>query len=458
MKKFLSLMLVIVMLLAVVSCNSPTPDGDNGAGNNDQTQQNGDQTENGGDDPVEEVNPFEQKTTQFTIVYPKNSPKLYEVFAKKLSTAIADKTGCEVGITTDNTSKDTSNQNYEILLGETDRKESLEISAPAATFAIKACDKKIVIKGYTDDQVFCGIVYFINNYIGSSEDGKLFTVSKDLDVVQRGNPSVALYLDLGENVVSDVLTPTRVITLNSRADKTGQITLNCMQGGCTDGEYFYFLITDGRDDENDQTRVVKYDPRTNRIVKTGPIISVAHANDLTYDSKNDRFVVAWCSIDNFCVSYIDPETLGTTGNGMITGHTIGCFGIAYDPVTNTYACAESNYKVNGYGLLILNEKLKLITRLDGGGVGHTAQGVDCDDKYIYYSQSPGGGNNNNVIRVYDRATGKLVKQFTIALTYEIEHVFWYNGAFYAGFNCSGSSEGKLGVYRLDISLNLDNIK
>jgi hypothetical protein len=173
---------------------------------------------------------------------------------------------------------------------------------------------------------------------------------------------------------------------------------------------------------------------------------------MTYDSKNDRFVVAWCSINTFNVSYIDPDTLDVTGIGTITGHTIGCFGIAYDPITNTYSCAESNYKVNGYGLLLLDEDLKLIERLDGGGIGHTAQGVDCDDEYIYYAQSPGGGNKNNVIRVYDKQ-GKLVKQFTIDLPYEIENIFWYDGAFYAGFNCSGQATPRR-VYRLDLNFNI----
>ena len=88
----------------------------------------------------------------------------------------------------------------------------------------------------------------------------------------------------------------------------------------------------------------------------------------------------------------------------------------------------------------------------GGGVGHTAQGIDGDDKYIYYSQSPGGGNSNNVIRVHDRETGQLVKQFTVALSYEIENIFWYDGAFYAGFNCHGVGTPRR-IYRLDLNFN-----
>ncbi len=453
MKKILALIIAMLLALMCIACTKETPEDNSGNAPVDSGNVN-EQTE---DNSVPDVNPFEQLSTQFTIVCPEDASALYGVFADKLRLAIAERTGCTVGVagdyTADNASEGVSNQSYEILLGNTNRKQTAELECPVASFAIGVKDKKIVIKGYNDDYVFEGILHFIDNYIGTKDSGKLFTLDKDFYLAQRGTPSAALYLSLGEGVVSDVLTPKMVKYLDAKLNADQQLTLTGMQGGCTDGEYFYFLLTDGDDSQNDQTRVVKVDPRTNISVKTGPIISVAHANDMTYDSKNDRFVVAWCSVDTFNVSYIDPDTLDVTGTGRITGHTIGCFGIAYDPISNTYSCAESSYKVNGYGLLVLDENLKLIERLDGGGVGHTAQGVDCDDKYIYYSQSPGGGHNNNVIRVYDKQTGALVKQFTIDLPYEIENVFWYDGAFYAGFNCSGQTNPRR-IYRLDLNLNI----
>jgi len=382
MKKVLSLILALLMLLSFAACDK-----------DDTIQADG--TEPTGDAPKQEesadvpqVNPFELLTTQFTIVYPKDAKAMYGVFAEKLKNAISEKTGCTVGVINDGTAA--TNEDYEILLGETNRAETAEISCPKTSFIISTKGTKIVIKGYNDDYVFEGILYFIDNCIGAKDSGKLFTLDKNFSYSQKGTPSAALYLSLGENVVSDVLTPTLVQELEAQRDGDSQKTLTLIQGGCTDGEYFYFLITDGTDNANDQTRVVKVDPKTNEVVKTGPIISVAHANDMTYDSKHDRFVVAWCSINTFNVSFVSPKSLAVTGTGTITNHTIGCFGIAYDPISNTYSCAESNYKVNGYGLLILDENLRLIKRLDGGGVGHTAQGVDCDDVYIYYSQSPAG--------------------------------------------------------------------
>ncbi len=451
MKKLLALIIAMILFLSCTACGEKTPkEAPDGAPVGGETNAQGQ------DDTVPEANPFEQLSTQFTIVCPQDASKLYDVFAEKLRMAIVEKTGCTVGVADDytaETAETVSNRSYEILLGETNRIETSEVECPTASFVISTRANKIVIKGYNDDYVFEGILYFIDNYIGSKETGKLFTLEKDFNFSQKGTPSAALYLSLGDDVVSDVLTPTAVKMISEKLNTDQQQTLTSMQGGCTDGEYFYFLITDSIDTENDQTRVVKVDPKTNATVKTGPIISVAHANDMTYDSKNDRFVVAWCSVDNFCVSYINPKTLNVISTGTITNHTIGCFGIAYDPISNTYSCAESNYKVNGYGLLILDENLRMIARLDGGGVGHTAQGVDCDDKYIYYSQSPGGSNKNNVIRVYDKTTGKLVKQFTIDLTYEIENVFWYDGAFYAGFNCHGQTNPRR-VYRLDLNFNL----
>ena len=85
-----------------------------------------------------------------------------------------------------------------------------------------------MITHWTDDYTFKGILHFIDNCIGSSENSTLFNVTSDFSHEQSTAVSVAMYMDLGEDVVSDVLTPKIIKILDSQRDKNNKLTLTSM--------------------------------------------------------------------------------------------------------------------------------------------------------------------------------------------------------------------------------------
>ena len=468
MKRLLSLILCLCMLFAVAvsitSCKddavTPPPAGDEGSGGNGNT------------------NPFANTQTEFTVLCADKKSAYFEGSVSMIATAVQKNTGVLVNISTDFTRDNTEggykNDNYEILIGDTNRYETVTTECPEDSFIIKVVDKKVVIKGDNDFCTNMGVFYFINNCIGNKTDGTLLKISAEYSYTEKPTNEPSTYIDMLEkkdksfplfssNTSSNTdfqatggtyvgkeikLNPKKVYTFEAQKDNTGAATMNGIQGGCTDGKYFYFLLTSPGDGEDDQTRVVKMDPETMSIVKVGPIISVAHSNDMTYDSKNNRLVIAWCSVDARKMSCVDMETLNVVKNSSIDKNF---FAIAYDPVTNQYAFSKSAYALNGqYGMLIykLGNTWKFIKEFSGIASGHTAQGIFCDSKYIYYTASPSGtakgSENINVVHVYTWE-GAYVCTLTIPLTYEIEHIFWYGDSFWAGFNCG---DGRMELYQL----------
>ena len=173
MRRILALALTAFMLFTLVACtsgdvpsvNDAAPDGlggnadqnnsvgaNNGAeGTNTSGDSNTDDgnsdtslgdssADDGASDTVTAVNPFEQRSTQFTIVYPHGESEFYGLFAEKLRIAIADRTGCTVGIADDYTTLEVgegiTNDCFEILLGDTNRVESKKSKCPSGAFVI----------------------------------------------------------------------------------------------------------------------------------------------------------------------------------------------------------------------------------------------------------------------------------------------------------------------------------
>jgi hypothetical protein len=478
MKKFLTAVLcLIIVMMMVVSCNdavTPTPD--------TPPTTDGGTTGDGGDSGTIVPLPeglYADLNTPVKIVCPDAEETYYNKYITMLIKAVSEKTGVAMSAMTDfdknNVSGVISNDNYEIIIGNTNRKEATLVEAPENGYAIKVVGKKVVIKGSSQYYTTIGVLYFINNCIGSKEESKLFTIDTNysysdtprceasayIDVLEKTDTTFKLFSSTGE--ASDfkatgktykgktiALTPTKVLTFGTYEDSKNQQTIAVMQGGCTDGKYFYFLLTnpgDGAkgDSDADETRVIKMDPKTKKIVTVGPIISVAHSNDLTYDAKYNRLVVAWCSVDATRMSYIDMETLRVTGSASFSEKF---FAIDYDAVGERYVYSASQYAKNGYPIIISTvaksaTAQRKLGEFKGISMGYVAQGIHCDSKYIYYTASPNNSSKDtkdsipdiNIVNVFDY-DGNYICTLTIDLPHEIEHIFWYDNSFWAGFNAN----------------------
>ena len=395
-------------------------------------------------------NPFEDRSIGFTVVYPDKEEAYYAPLASELIAAVKAKTGVTLSVKSDfekDASASVKNDAYEILIGATNRAESQNAECPEGKYLIKTDGNKLVLTGNDRFYITFAVKHVISELIGSSESGKLFNISADYNVATELKNAASTYVDMGDKI-SDELTWEKVAFFPFLEDGT----LNVMQGGCTDGEYFYFLINDGDDKTaNSKSRIIKVDPISFNVVKTGPTIYVRHANDMTYNSKTGQLVISWCSVDSKCYSVVDMKSLDVTSTGTVY-NTNGFYAIDYCAEKDKYVAAETTNGDKEYRLQILSGKPGSIKYdsepFDTLDTGYTKQGIHCDGKYIYLAQSPSSEHrDNNIIAVFDWE-GKHVRTFTVDLPGESENVFWYNGNLYSAYNSNADGAEKLSLYKL----------
>jgi hypothetical protein len=203
-----------------------------------------------------------------------------------------------------------------------------------------------------------------------------------------------------------------------------------LQGGCSDGTYVYALKTDEQADSVRETRVVKIDPKTWKQVAVSEPIKVGHANDLTYNPKTGLLYAVHMGGP---YTTIDPSTLTVVETLNLNK---GFFGIAYDAINDRYVLAKAAQAQYNFTLMTYNGNLSFASEFPTVRLGYTAQGIFCDSKYIYYSQSGDstrGTAGRSIVTVHDW-DGNRVCILYIETSLEIEAFFFHDGAYYACFN------------------------
>ena len=86
--------------------------------------------------------------------------------------------------------------------------------------------------------------------------------------------------------------------------------------------------------------------------------------------------------------------------------------------------------------MVYDGNLAKVSEFETVRLGYTAQGIFCDEDYIYYAQSHSGTAerpaSGTIITIYTWS-GTRVGLIYVDDTTEIENVFWYDGNFYACF-------------------------
>ncbi len=139
--------------------------------------------------------------------------------AAKLRQAIVDATGCKIGIA-DDYKKDDASENYEILIGKTNRPEQAQIPEDLAQneYVIKFTGKKILIYGGSDVALEQAMDFFIATYLGYNAENQTYS---------KNNLSLPEKLDLK----SDFLYPATVYIVTDISNlgngvKTDDYTFN----------------------------------------------------------------------------------------------------------------------------------------------------------------------------------------------------------------------------------------
>lgn len=178
------------------------------------------------------------------------------------------------------------------------------------------------------------------------------------------------------------------------------------QGGYTDGTYVYqaFIEKNSEDTTNQGTdnrvRICVYDMKGNRLVnklvtskETG--ISLDHANDITYNSRVDCYLISHASPGYTKVSYFklnkESWTLDYVETKTLDYNIIS---IDYQKDTDRYVVGLKGtqaFRILDSDFHAITPEFQPTTRTSGC----TTQGVACDGNYVYFVLY-----NPNVIAVY----------------------------------------------------------
>lgn len=171
--------------------------------------------------------------------------------------------------------------------------------------------------------------------------------------------------------------------------------VDIVQGGWTDGKYFYQAFI-GKDTENNELNnavcIVKYDLENQKTVKESEVLQLNHANDITYNSRLDCLVLCNSNPRKNVITYIDKDEL-TVIDQFEIGYDI--FSIDYNEATDRYVVGIAG----GQTFCILDGNFQPVSEIydpTTRTTDCTTQGVGSDDEFIYFILY-----NRNVITVYD---------------------------------------------------------
>lgn len=231
---------------------------------------------------------------------------------------------------------------------------------------------------------------------------------------------------VAELTAADVLIPSKSEELFTIQVPT--IEIDVVQGGCTDGTYFYqaFYGEDLKDDQYaNQCIIVKYDITKGKVVATSEVMQLNHVNDMTINTKLGYLVVCHNAPLNNLITYVDMETLELVDTFAIEQFM---FCIDYNEARDQYVVGLTGTK----SFRILDADFNAVSEIIQPAKPYksaTTQGAACDDDYIYFVYY-----NTNVINVYDWE-GNFVSSIELETVipydyYEPESITPIDGEFY----------------------------
>ena len=295
---------------------------------------------------------------------------------------------------------------------------------------------------------YCG--RFINNNRVVLEKG-IYAISiweNNSENIADLEPNGTMVKIVSNTIISKEITPypysknTSLIPLHS-GDTTRRV-----QGGDTDGVYYYYAQP--ATDESENTKLVKYDLTTNEIVSTNESRSYGHAGDLCYNANNNTLVIiSNGTYKTWTLSVVNADTLEFVQEITLTGDIF--YGITYDKNEHRYIiqCPKTNDSYQYY-FIYLNDNFEKIGYSWDAFVRDEklgGQGICCDDKYLYCSYSYYERIDNkfvfhNSMIVYDK-NGHYVGCHKIGSNKEIENVGIANGVLY------GMTDGDITLYKIN---------
>lgn len=298
---------------------------------------------------------------------------LFTAFRKEINKRF----GATFGIGTDYVLPGQSvDENMEILVGDTVRDASVELKTKLDAmdshgFGIIVRGNKIAINGTTFDMLYTGLDYFLENFVVTDDAGKVCISLEE-------NFECLVKTEDGYISPEEVMASGRKMAFYSIEKLADIPTLNgcdVQQGGGSDGKYAYYAMIN-KSTTPETGMIYKYDTTTWELVAQSKPMPSGHTNDITYDSKNHRLVISYCSAaDGYKgLVFVNPDTLEFIEYIVCPTSNRG---VCYLPETNQYLFAT------GYTFHLTDENFNTIKSTTDGYAELTTQGFYCDGKYIF---------------------------------------------------------------------------
>ena len=364
------------------------------------------------------------KTSAFKLIRSDNSSNAITKSVANMLKTIATYTEGSFSLGTDwerGNPETVQNDNAEILIGQTNRAESIEVlsTLPDNSYTVTIKNNKLVIIGTDDNMTILALFDFAERILMNTElcsSGKLVISEEDCFTVTRDSKFSLSEMIQGNYSITS--TDKRVITCK------GVDQYKIGQGAASDGTYAYFAL---RNSGDTGSVICKYRLDDGTFVAKSDVLDLGHANDMTFDTAKNQLVVAHGQSEGKIITIVDPDTLKFVKDINIT-HGSGA--ITYSVKRGSYAISQG-----GSTLHMMSADLKHVKSYSRiTGTGYTAQGMGSDEDYIYFPMS---GKNDNILQVYDW-DGNYVTTITIPIDMESESLFWVNDTYYIAFNHSGS--------------------
>lgn len=364
------------------------------------------------------------------IVYPAGNESA-KVAAQNLSSQLARKTGYQLPVTADSTKEAT----YEVLVGMTNRTASTTagnyMAQKDGAYAVQTTGEKVVLVGKNTTALNKAVAYVVSK--ANTVKGEV-TIAKNINYAWNSSNKYHKAIMSANSLNAQ----TERLAYDIK-DSTGW---GIPQGGCSDGTYFYqMVLTKQMSDENkNECEIVKVDLKSGNLIKRSGVLSLNHANDVTYNSKLNCLIVCHNAPNRDTLSYVDVNTLTI----------IKTFTIDYEIYCIDYNAAKDQYVVGlsgGQSFRILDSDFKAVGKVHmptDDTTQYTTQGVGSDDEFIYFALH--NSKDNFVITVYDwngnfvskvMVTVQDLSTSTESIRHEIESISFVNGTMY--LNCAERS-------------------
>jgi len=338
---------------------------------------------------------------------------------KVLQASIQTATGHKLTISRINSA--TVSPNGSILVGQTpcDESKAVAEALPDNSYTITVKDGKVVVLGSDDNLTVYAMAKFRDEILTSDayvQEGKLVL---PVDYAQTVTVEKPLAL-------KDMLANGFGVTTTSQYVLKANPTQGCgiAQGAASDGTYVYLAM---RNSDDTGTVIAKHRLDDGSFVAVSGVLDLGHANDMTFNTKQNVLVVAHGQKQGKILTLINPETLEAIENVDIEK---GAGAIAYRPENDTYAISQG-----GKSLHFLDGELAYVKSFERTKVeGYTAQGMGADENFIFFPMSSAA---NNILDTFDW-DGNKVGEILIPMAQESESLIYVNGRYFVVFNVSGA--------------------